>query len=564
MRTTLRTLGLLGLLAPSPASASATPYVWPSKYDQLDDILYLQSGYIKVGTLSDQVLTCSFGASAPGIQKAAEWVRTAFHDTITHNRHTQTGGLVASIQYELDRPENKGAALNNTLGDIASLVSVRNSAADLLALAFVMAVAKCGDMRVPLRLGRQDASGKGEKGVPEAWTDVETTRGRFEEGGFGKVDTITLIACGHSIGGVHSIDHPEIVSSRPISASNKPSFDTSSGLLDNAVVLEYLNSSTTNPLVTAQNSTLQSDRRIFSLDNNATISKLADARYFKKQCSAVFTKLLNNVPSTVKLTQEALSPADIRPYISTYALSSDEKTVELAGRIRVRTTPVTGRDANSLTVSLLPLPFPLNSSSSSTVGNSSAKEIRTTAPTYLLGQTSGYLDEMFQWFEFNTTVPATELFGAFNIRVNGKVYDNSHTGGYPLRSDILFQAAQSCVELDKDTSRGTLKVVTAVSKGLLARGKRPVMRVVKRVGRQGFYIPELREERVGMGRVGGEEEEEAKGGSGYVWYRGTAVLEKEGLETEFSLEVEGGDGGGGDKGEWVETRSMLGRECKAV
>jgi hypothetical protein len=127
-----------------------------------------------------EVATCDFGANEPGIQKAAEWVRTAFHDSVTHNAETKIGGLDASIQYELDRPENLGAALNNTLADIASSVNIRSSAADVLALSLVMSVARCGKMRVPLRLGRKDATEAGIKGVPEAHTDLNTTRKRFE------------------------------------------------------------------------------------------------------------------------------------------------------------------------------------------------------------------------------------------------------------------------------------------------------------------------------------------------------------------------------------------------
>lgn len=182
----------LALLAPGSQA-----YVWPSQYDQIDDLLYLQSGYIKDGSLSDgaclishymtsqktysdaEIATCDFGANQPGIQKAAEWVRTAFHDTVTHDAATKTGGLDASIQYELDRPENLGAALNNTLADISNSFDIRTSAADLIALSLVMAVARCGDMRVPLRLGRTDATRPGIKGVPEAHTDLDTTRKRF-------------------------------------------------------------------------------------------------------------------------------------------------------------------------------------------------------------------------------------------------------------------------------------------------------------------------------------------------------------------------------------------------
>jgi hypothetical protein len=39
----------LALLAPRSQA-----YVWPNQYDQVDDLLYLQSGYIKAGTLSDR------------------------------------------------------------------------------------------------------------------------------------------------------------------------------------------------------------------------------------------------------------------------------------------------------------------------------------------------------------------------------------------------------------------------------------------------------------------------------------------------------------------------------
>jgi catalase (peroxidase I) len=98
---------------------------------------------------------------------------------VTHDASTKTGGLDASIQYELDRPENLGAALNNTLADISSSFDARTSAADLIALSLVMAVARCGNMRVPLRLGRKDATKAGIKGVPEAHTDLDTTRKRF-------------------------------------------------------------------------------------------------------------------------------------------------------------------------------------------------------------------------------------------------------------------------------------------------------------------------------------------------------------------------------------------------
>lgn len=140
-----------------------------------------------------EILTCDFGAGQPGIQKAAEWIRTAFHDAVTHDASTKIGGLDASIQYELDRAENLGAALNNTLADISSSVNIRTSAADLLALSLVMAVARCGDLYVPFRTGRRDATEAGIMGVPEAHTDLETTKQRFQIAGFNKSAFIVLM-----------------------------------------------------------------------------------------------------------------------------------------------------------------------------------------------------------------------------------------------------------------------------------------------------------------------------------------------------------------------------------
>lgn len=57
-----------------------------------------------------------------------------------------------------------------------------------------MAVARCGSLSIPLRLGRVDATEAGIMGVPEAHTDIETTKKRFETASFsqGKLRTLLL------------------------------------------------------------------------------------------------------------------------------------------------------------------------------------------------------------------------------------------------------------------------------------------------------------------------------------------------------------------------------------
>jgi hypothetical protein len=479
-------------------------------------------------------MTCGFGAGQPGIQKAAEWVRTNFHDAVTHDATTGIGGLDASIQYELDRPENLGAALNNTLNDMASSVNIRSSAADVLALSLVMSVARCADMRVPLRLGRKDAPEAGIKGVPEAHTDLNTTRKRFETASLTETEMITLIACGHSIGGVHSVDHPEVVSG-PVTAENKATFDTTSGEMDNNVVLEYLDNSTSNPLVVNPNNTLNSDKRIFLADDNATMRRLADKAYFKSQCETVFEKMLNLVPADVTLT-EPMEPADIRPYIVSHRIK--DGAVELSGRIRVRTSPVTGRNGVELAASLIP----------ASRNGTAPTEIVANPARFKGGMSSGYLDERFTWFEFDQTMIASEAFNSFKIRVNDVTYDNGGTGGYPINTDVLYQNAQSCTVHDTATDEWRMTVTAAVSKSLLQGGATPQINVSKKTMIQGNPIPRLTPVVVKMTRSNKETAE-------YVYYTATTTLSPQGLGSTFDIEV------GDSKVEFIEANALPSQEC---
>jgi hypothetical protein len=130
------------------------------------------------------ILNCGFGANQPGVQKTAQWLRTPFHDMITYDAAAKTGGLDASLQFELGRFENFGLALNQTFGDISSPYNLHTSASDLLALAMVMAVERCGGLSIPLRLGRVDATHAGPPGVPLPDTNQTEMRRIFTKAGF--------------------------------------------------------------------------------------------------------------------------------------------------------------------------------------------------------------------------------------------------------------------------------------------------------------------------------------------------------------------------------------------
>ena len=72
---------------------------------------------------------------------------------------------------------------------------------DLIALGTVVATAACGGPLVEFRAGRVDATQAGPSGVPRPETDLTDTLNQLSNAGFNEDDTITLTACGHTMGG---------------------------------------------------------------------------------------------------------------------------------------------------------------------------------------------------------------------------------------------------------------------------------------------------------------------------------------------------------------------------
>ncbi|PPQ81453.1 hypothetical protein CVT24_001448 [Panaeolus cyanescens] len=253
-----------------------------------------------------QILGCSPNSDLPNqTTVSATWLRAAFHDASTFNITDGTGGLDASIYYELDRGENAG--IDDVLHHFAGMPSKYVSKADMLAIAAVFAVADCGGPIIPLSGGRIDAKGPGRTGVPEPDGDIPTHIDQFLTQGFSPPEMIEMVACGHTLGGVSSKNFPTIVTPPVdgiLAAGNfslSESFD-STPTFDNKVVTEYLSRTTRNMLVVGPNTTTWSDRRIFGVDNDATMKTLADPEVFRARCAILFERMLHNVPSGTPLT----------------------------------------------------------------------------------------------------------------------------------------------------------------------------------------------------------------------------------------------------------------------
>lgn len=354
---------------------------------------------------------------------------------------------------------------------------------------------------------------------------------------------ITLVACGHTLGSVHSVDHPEIVSGTP-SAGNIAQFDTTAGTFDSAVVIEYLNNTTKNPLVTNANITLNSDARIFSSDGNATVAKLKDQEVYKAECEDVFERMLDLVPASVTLS-EPLQPIDIKPYITTHQLQGNA-SISFVGRIRIRTTTTPPIDPNSIAVTLIP---------TSRAGIRSNQSISTTKGKFKGGSSFGYLGESFHWFEFSTILDASTGISAFDVVFTNldsgvvTTFDNGGSGGYKVNPYILYQQKNSCLETQNPD--GKLTVVAAIHHSQLQSNKTPTLKLVHRVPLPRSFMSKFEVENVVLQRVEG-------GGGEFDYYKVETPLEVSSWRTSFDIEV------GEQRLDYQLTSLLLGQSCTAL
>ena len=145
------------------------------------------------------------------------WLRIAYHDMATADVAAGRGGIDASIAFETLRAENVGGAFDDALGNIfRSPRGIMSSMADIIALGAAVAVGSCscGSVIVPFRAGRIEATGPEPSGVPRPEEDLDSHTRAFARQGFDANDMIGLVACGHTLGGVHGKDFPEIVPTR--------------------------------------------------------------------------------------------------------------------------------------------------------------------------------------------------------------------------------------------------------------------------------------------------------------------------------------------------------------
>ncbi|KAF4963061.1 hypothetical protein FSARC_8892 [Fusarium sarcochroum] len=519
----MKTLTLFGLCLGFIPFVSGRQYIWPSEYDEIEDIFSLQSGYLG-RNFSSGVTPCSQGGNVKGRQNAAQWIRTAFHDVITHEKSGKTGGLDASIFFETTRPENNARAFNNTFNFFNYLTSTKASAADLLAMSVVVSHSACGGKtKIPFRYGRLDADEAGPFGVPEAHSSLDTTLNRFKAAGFNKEEMITLVACGHTLGGVHSNDFPQIVpGSQNMYNDTVEPFDSSPHEFDNKIATDYVQGSTSNPLVIGANNTLNSDKRIFSSDRNKTIQSFAKkASLFESRCAKLFEQMIDTVPRESRLSSP-LESVDIKPYIVELSLNGDFDLI-FRGRVRVRTTEGAraGRDPTNLAIHL-------TYSDRRGKGNI---QIETTCS----GASAGLYGETFAWYEFSTTIEQTKGISKFKIHLTvpssgKKTTFNNQGKGYPIDDTLLYQSTESCVAR---TSVGGYRAMTATVAVIKEKSSLPLTMNLARIEKRSGTLMQTRT----IESIKFEATEEERGG--YIVFKAPLQLTTIGWNTNFDIKQNG-------------------------
>ncbi|KAJ7144384.1 heme peroxidase [Mycena epipterygia] len=331
---------MLGLVLPV-LLVTVNAYVWPSpQLDALESARFDQLGH-NLGFASF-INPCDIDfftvpSNGSGRSDTADWIRTAYHDMATHNVMDGTGGLDASIRFadEQARPENAGDGFANTLNVLIDLADRYISIADALAIGALLAIENCGGPEIAFRGGRVDAGEPNMPGVPQPQQDLQSHIESFARQGFTQTEMISLVACGHTFGGVQHAAFPDIVpefndTTDTLSVAH---FDSTFVTFDSNVATEYISGTTQNPLVVGLNDTTNSDKRIFSSDGNATMASFANSpELFSSTCADLFARMLDTVPRGVQLT-EVIKPLPVKP--SGLELILDGDTLQFSGEVRL-------------------------------------------------------------------------------------------------------------------------------------------------------------------------------------------------------------------------------------
>ncbi|KAF8213167.1 heme peroxidase [Mycena galopus ATCC 62051] len=360
----------------------------------------------------------------------------------THNVDDGTGGLDNSITFELDRAENVGGGMQRSMFDFIDSPNKYISYSDVTAIGVVLATVECGGPVVEFRGGRVDASGPGVPGVPTPDQSLDDFVETFRKQGFTPAEMIALVACGHTIGGVHNPDFPTLVPPGDIEFEDNIKLFDGTPQFDNAIVTQYLDGTTDDLLAIGANgnTTLSSDLRVFGSDGNVTMQSLASPENFAATCATLLGRMIDTVPSNVTLT-DVIQPLPVK-VAGVQLAPGDGDSLVLNLTLRLL----------SNTASQVTIHWADRDSTACSSGACSATPSNSTLITTSLLAALGLAP-----IKYNFSIPITNSsISTFWFDVDGKI-ENNGGSGYAIEQDrVLFSPDRSSIEIEG------LKIVAAV------------------------------------------------------------------------------------------------------
>lgn len=251
--------------------------------------------------------------------------------------------------------------------------------------------------------------------------------------GFSATEMIGLVACGHTLGGVHTPEFPLLVPPGT-AANNESSLDSTAATFDNAVVTEYLAGTTHNPLVVGPSVALKqnADFVVFNSDGNVTMKTLADPTTFSTTCANLLQRMIEVVPTGVVLS-DVITPYTVKPVGMQLTLNTDGATMLLSGNIRVRTTGL-AQNATGITLAY---------------NDRSGAACDTCSITTTVQGVGTGLDDNFNFFPISASIPVTSGISSFTVTLQlgdgtTQLYDNNGVS-YPMSDGVILQKPQSCL-----------------------------------------------------------------------------------------------------------------------
>ncbi|KAF8170340.1 heme peroxidase [Mycena galopus ATCC 62051] len=431
---------------------TAAAWVFPNpQLDALDTVRWDQVGFNSPG-ISAFIAPCTFfspdNTGTSGRSDAADWIRTAYHDMAPHNSADGTGGLDASIRFGVEqaRAENVGDGFNNTLNVLTVHANRYVSIADIIALGAVMAYENCGGPEIPYRGGRVDAQEPNAAGVPQPQDTLDTHIADFARQGFTQTEMISLVACGHTFGGVQHSFFPTTVPdlNDTTDTESVQHFDSTFTNFDNNVASEYIAGTTQNPLVVGLNDTTNSDKRIFGSDGNATMLSFANSPdLFASTCSSLIARMVDTVPSGVELT-DVVTPIPVKP--TNMRLMLDGDNMVLTMDVRIWNTTDT-----SLVVVML-------------WDDHNGATYNTTLPALRLG-TSFAINSLYSaaWYGLSTfTFDGVAGITNMNFTINGQLEDQGGLG-FAMQDSVLFSLSSCLISPNPISARIDVAVRNGVN-----------------------------------------------------------------------------------------------------